>query len=98
MTDLHLQRETTDDLSTEMIRHIFHSFAPPAYVRLHTDLLRGENGCHRAESAFKALALAIKQATTRTSSSDVPSPKDTSYFSIYGSAGYWPNFAWAGVV
>ena len=30
---------------------------------------------HRAESAFKALALAIRQAIERTGSNDVPSTK-----------------------
>jgi imidazoleglycerol-phosphate dehydratase len=29
------------------------------------DVLKGENDHHRAESAFKALAVAIRMATTR---------------------------------
>lgn len=75
VADLHLQREKIGELSTEMIPHIFHSFATAANVTLHVDVLRGENDHHRAESAFKALALAIKQATARTGLADVPSTK-----------------------
>lgn len=77
VADLHLQREKIGDLSTEMIPHVFHSFATAANVTLHVDVLRGENDHHRAESAFKALALAIKQATALTGSADVPSTKGT---------------------
>jgi imidazoleglycerol-phosphate dehydratase len=92
VTDLGLKREKIGELSTEMIPHVFHSFAMAAGVTLHVDVLRGENDHHRyvdasivtlapaltirsAESAFKALALAIRQAIERTGGSDVPSTK-----------------------
>ncbi|THG99857.1 hypothetical protein EW145_g7180 [Phellinidium pouzarii] len=75
VTDLQLKREKIGDLSTEMLPHIFHSFAIAAGVTLHVDVLRGENDHHKAESAFKALALAIRQAIERTGGSDVPSTK-----------------------
>jgi len=75
VTDLGLKREKIGDLSTEMIPHVLHSFAMAAGVTLHVDVLRGENDHHRAESAFKALALAIKQAVERTGGDDVPSTK-----------------------
>ncbi|TFK29798.1 IGPD-domain-containing protein [Coprinopsis marcescibilis] len=75
VTDLHLQREKIGDLSTEMIPHIFYSFAMASGCTLHVDVLRGENDHHRAESAFKALALAIRQAIERTGGNDVPSTK-----------------------
>ncbi|TFK76594.1 IGPD-domain-containing protein [Pluteus cervinus] len=74
-TDLQLKREKIGDLSTEMIPHIFYSFAVAWGVTLHVDVLHGENDHHRSESAFKALALAIRQAITRTGSNDVPSTK-----------------------
>ncbi|KAF2434924.1 IGPD-domain-containing protein [Tothia fuscella] len=60
-----LKREKLGDLSCEMIPHCLQSFAQGAGVTLHVDCLRGENDHHRAESAFKALAVAIKMATTR---------------------------------
>jgi len=75
VTDLGLKREKIGDLSTEMIPHVFHSFAMAAGVTLHVDVLRGENDHHRAESAFKALAMAIRHAIERTGGSDVPSTK-----------------------
>jgi imidazoleglycerol-phosphate dehydratase len=48
-----------------MIPHALQSFAQAAGVTLHVDCLRGENDHHRAESAFKALAVAIRMATNR---------------------------------
>jgi len=75
VTELGLKREKIGDLSTEMLPHVFHSFAMASGVTLHVDVLRGENDHHRAESAFKALALAIKQAIEKTGSDDVPSTK-----------------------
>ncbi|PWZ03119.1 IGPD-domain-containing protein [Testicularia cyperi] len=78
VAELGLKREKIGDLSCEMIPHVFHSFAMEAGVTLHVDCLRGDNDHHRSESAFKALALAIKEAITRTGSNDVPSTKGKS--------------------
>ncbi|EPQ30238.1 uncharacterized protein PFL1_02354 [Pseudozyma flocculosa PF-1] len=75
VAELGLKREKIGDLSCEMIPHVFHSFAIEAGVTLHVDCLRGDNDHHRSESAFKALALAIKEAITRTGLDDVPSTK-----------------------
>ncbi|KAK2467030.1 hypothetical protein APHAL10511_001288 [Amanita phalloides] len=75
VTDLGLKREKIGDLSTEMIPHIFYSFAMASGCTLHIDVLRGQNDHHRAESAFKALALAIRQAIELTGRNDVPSTK-----------------------
>ncbi len=75
VAELGLKREKIGDLSCEMIPHVFHSFAMEAGVTLHVDCLRGDNDHHRSESAFKALALAIKEAITRTGTDDVPSTK-----------------------
>ncbi|KAF7778839.1 hypothetical protein Agabi119p4_3184 [Agaricus bisporus var. burnettii] len=75
VTDLGLKREKIGDLSTEMIPHIFHSFAMAAGVTLHVDVLRGANDHHRSESAFKAVAIAIRKAIERTANNEVPSTK-----------------------
>lgn len=48
-----------------MIHHGLQSFSQTAGVTLHVDVLRGDNDHHRAEAAFKALAVATKKATTR---------------------------------
>lgn len=61
--DLGLKREKIGDLSCEMIPHCLQSFAQAAGVTMHIDVIRGDNDHHRAESAFKALAGAIKMAT-----------------------------------
>ena len=47
------------------VPHFFRSFATAACITLHVDVLRGENDHHRIESAFKALALALKMALRR---------------------------------
>ncbi|GAA5907826.1 hypothetical protein JCM8208_001956 [Rhodotorula glutinis] len=73
--DLQLRREKIGDLSTEMIPHVFQSFAQGAGVTLHVDVIRGENDHHKSEAAFKALALAIREAVQTDGSDEVPSTK-----------------------
>ena len=79
IVDLGLKREKIGDLSTEMIPHCLQSFAQAARVTLHVDCLRGDNDHHRAESAFKALAVAIRMATSKVAGreGEVPSTKGT---------------------
>jgi imidazoleglycerol-phosphate dehydratase len=60
--DLGLEREKLGDLSAENVGHFLESFAANAGLCLHVDVLKGENDHHRAEAAFKALALALKEA------------------------------------
>jgi imidazoleglycerol phosphate dehydratase HisB len=72
--DLGLRRERLGDLSCEMLPHILGSLAQAARTTLHVDVLRGENDHHRAESAFKACALALRQAVARRGQA-VPSTK-----------------------
>lgn len=73
--DLGLKREKIGDLSCEMIPHVLESFAQGAAITLHVDCLRGFNDHHRAESAFKALAIAIKEAISSNGTNEVPSTK-----------------------
>lgn len=73
--ELGLKREKIGDLSCEMIPHVLESFAQGAAITIHVDCLRGFNDHHRAESAFKALAVAMKEAISKTGSNDVPSTK-----------------------
>ncbi|KAF4772777.1 imidazoleglycerol-phosphate dehydratase [Colletotrichum scovillei] len=79
VVELGLRREKIGDLSCEMIPHCLQSFAQGARITLHVDCLRGENDHHRAESAFKALAVAVKMATSRVAGKEgeVPSTKGT---------------------
>jgi len=76
-----LKREKIGDLSCEMIPHCLQSFAQAARITMHVDCLRGENDHHRAESAFKALAVAVRMATGRVigREGEVPSTKGVLY-------------------
>jgi imidazoleglycerol-phosphate dehydratase len=62
VVDLGFTREKIGDLSAEMIPHVLDSIATSARISVHVDVLRGVNNHHRAESAFKALAVALRQA------------------------------------
>ena len=73
--EIGLRREKVGDTSSEMIGHALSSFATAAKMTLHVDLLRGHNDHHRAEAAFKAVALALRHAIAHDGSSDVPSTK-----------------------
>lgn len=75
LIDLGLRREMLGDLACENIPHFFASFATAARAALHVDVLRGENDHHRAEAAFKSLALALRISLARTDSRAVPSSK-----------------------
>jgi imidazoleglycerol phosphate dehydratase HisB len=73
--NLGLTRDSIGTLATENIAHALRSFALAARLTLHVDVLKGENDHHRAESAFKATALALRQAVARTEADNVPSTK-----------------------
>jgi imidazoleglycerol-phosphate dehydratase len=69
------RRERIGDIATENLAHFFVSLATTARMTLHVDVLKGENDHHRAEAAFKALALALRQAVSLDGSAEVPSTK-----------------------
>ncbi|KAJ5203991.1 imidazoleglycerol-phosphate dehydratase [Penicillium cinerascens] len=69
--NLGFKREKIGDLSTEMITHGLQSFAQAADVTLHVGCTYGDNDHHRAESAFKALAVAIRTACARRVAGEV---------------------------
>jgi imidazoleglycerol phosphate dehydratase HisB len=73
--DLGLQREALGALACENVSHVLRSLATAARLTLHVDVLRGENDHHRAEAAFKATALALRQALAASGFEDVPSTK-----------------------
>jgi len=60
--DLGLEREMLGGLACENVGHVLRSFAIELRAALHVDVLKGANDHHRAESAFKATALALKGA------------------------------------
>lgn len=75
VVQLNLERERIGSLSCEMVPHFFHSFATSSRLTIHVDCLRGDNDHHRIESAFKALAVALRQAISRDESAGIPSTK-----------------------
>ena len=79
--DLGTTREKIGDLSCEMLPHCLESFALHAGITMHVDCLRGNNDHHRAESAFKALAVALRMATSPVAGreGEVPSTKGVLY-------------------
>ncbi|MCW5947762.1 MAG: imidazoleglycerol-phosphate dehydratase HisB [Fimbriimonadales bacterium] len=62
---LALVRDKLGQLSCENVSHFISSLASSLRAAIHVDLLRGENDHHKAESAFKALALALRMAIER---------------------------------
>ncbi len=62
---LDLARDRIGALACENVGHVLRSTAIAARATLHVDMLRGENDHHRAEAAFKAAALAFRQAVAR---------------------------------
>jgi imidazoleglycerol-phosphate dehydratase len=73
--ELGLARETLGALACENVGHFFASLAIAGRMALHVDVLRGANDHHRAEAAFKAAALALRQAVRVEGPDQVPSTK-----------------------
>ncbi|USI72320.1 imidazoleglycerol-phosphate dehydratase HisB [Sphingomonas morindae] len=67
------------DFDTELFEHWFQSFAQTAGITLHVETLYGRNNHHIAESAFKALARALRAAieVDPRKADQVPSTKGT---------------------
>ncbi len=55
-------RKKVGDLSTEMIKHFFQSFAENIKANIHVEVLYGSNTHHKIEAMFKALARALRVA------------------------------------
>ena len=73
--DLGLKRERIGDIAAENLTHVFRSLAVAGRMALHVDVLKGENDHHRVEAAFKALALALREAVASDGGTEVPSTK-----------------------
>lgn len=76
--EIHLPfpRQVIGDVATENLRHFLSSLAIEGRLALHVDLIRGDNAHHIAESAFKAVAVALALATKRRGDR-IPSTKET---------------------
>ena len=59
----------TADFPLTLVADFFQAFADRGRLTLHLDILAARNGHHAAEAAFKAAALALRQAIARRSGS-----------------------------
>lgn len=75
VVNLALERDAVGGLACENIPHMLETLALNSRCCFHIDVLRGDNDHHRAEAAFKALALALRDAVRRDGSTDIPSTK-----------------------
>jgi imidazoleglycerol-phosphate dehydratase len=75
VVELGLTRDSLGGIACENLAHFFTSLATTARMALHVDVLRGANDHHRAEAAFKAAALALRQAVRVEGPDQVPSTK-----------------------
>ncbi|MEM0451188.1 MAG: imidazoleglycerol-phosphate dehydratase [Nitrososphaerota archaeon] len=60
--DLTLSSERIEDVAAEDLQHFVESFAVNVPAVVHVEVLRGTNAHHKVEAAFKALALALRDA------------------------------------
>jgi imidazoleglycerol-phosphate dehydratase len=70
-------RPKLGDMDTELFREFFQAFAQHAGITLHIENLYGENNHHIAETCFKGLARALREAVAidPRQSGRVPSTK-----------------------
>lgn len=76
--EVSFERERVGDLSTEMVPHVWRSFADHAACNLHQTVLYGQNAHHKIEALFKATAQALQAATLRSPNhAEIASTKGT---------------------
>jgi imidazoleglycerol-phosphate dehydratase len=64
------------NFDTELVEEFFRAFALNARISMHLIQQRGTNKHHIIEAAFKAVAVALRRATTKNSRVGIPSTKD----------------------
>lgn len=72
-------RDKVGEMDTELFREWFQAFAMNAGITLHVETFYGDNNHHVAESAFKALARALRDAVDidQRAADRIPSTKGT---------------------
>ena len=64
------------NFDTELVEEFFRAFVLNSRISAHIVCLRGKNKHHIIEASFKALAVAIRRATTLNERVGIPSTKD----------------------
>lgn len=72
--DTKFNREKIGEMPTEMFMHFFKSFSDAAQCNLNIKA-EGDNEHHKIEAIFKAFAIAIKMAVSKTNNYSIPSTK-----------------------
>jgi histidinol-phosphate aminotransferase len=67
----------TSEFPLTLVADFFQAFADRGRLTLHLDVLSARNGHHAAEAAFKAVAIALRQAVVVRSTKEIPSTKGT---------------------
>ncbi len=67
----------TAEFPLTLVADFFQALADRGRLTLHLDILAARNGHHAAEAAFKAVALALRQAVAVRGGAEVPSTKGT---------------------
>jgi len=65
VVSLGLRGPTVEDVAAEDLTHFLESLATSLHANIHVEVQYGRNDHHRAEAAFKALALSLRQAVAR---------------------------------
>lgn len=69
------------NFDTELVEEFFRALVLNARISTHIITLRGRNKHHIIEASFKALAVAIRRATTKNERVGIPSTKDVLWLS-----------------
>lgn len=73
--DLNLTRPNIGQIACENLSHVLSSLAMAARLTLHVKVLAGINDHHKAEAAFKSVAVALRCAVRQTGEASIPSTK-----------------------
>jgi imidazoleglycerol-phosphate dehydratase len=73
--DLKLTTPMLGQVATQNLTHALQSLAMTARIALHVDVLSGVNDHHKVEAAYKATALALRQAVAIDAGVGIPSTK-----------------------
>ncbi|MFT5292118.1 MAG: imidazoleglycerol phosphate dehydratase HisB [Planctomycetota bacterium] len=72
--ELRFRREMLGQVATENLTHFLQTLAIESRMALHVNMISGSNDHHKAEAAFKAVAVALRIAVAREGNA-VPSTK-----------------------